>query len=391
MTDQTADSEAELVAVLRGVAGPDGADIVTAGLVDGITVRDGLVQLALRAERSQVGRMERVAAEASALLRRQPGVLNASVVLTSHRPPTPPAPPPANAGRSAPAPAQRPPAVTARPAAPSLTQPPPGMMRGHGEDPAGAKFLQTVRHVIAVASGKGGVGKSTVAVNLAASFGQMGLRTGLIDADIHGPSMGRMLGINRKPEMSGKTFQPVAAFGLKTMSMAYLVPEDQAMIWRGPMVMGALQQMLGQTDWGELDVMVIDLPPGTGDAQLTLAQRVVVAGAVIVSTPQDIALIDARRGVSMFEKVGVRILGVVENMSFFHCPNCGHDSHVFGHGGARTEALRLGVPFLGEVPLLLDVRQAGDAGLPIVLSAPESAGAVALQGVARAVWERVGQ
>ncbi len=383
MTDQVASVEAELVAVLRGVAGPDGPDIVTAGLVDGITIRDGLVQLALRAERSQVGRMERVAAEASALLRRQPGVLNASVVLTSHRPP-------ASAGQLAPAPAQRPPAATARPAAPSLTQPPPGMMRGHGEDPAGAKFLQSVRHVIAVASGKGGVGKSTVAVNLAACFGQMGLRTGLIDADIHGPSMGRMLGINRKPEMSGKTFQPVAAFGLKTMSMAYLVPEDQAMIWRGPMVMGALQQMLGQTDWGELDVMVIDLPPGTGDAQLTLAQRVVVAGAVIVSTPQDIALIDARRGVSMFEKVGVRILGVVENMSFFHCPNCGHDSHVFGHGGARTEALRLGVPFLGEVPLLLDVRQAGDSGLPIVLSAPESAGAVALRAVAQAVWERVG-
>ena len=379
MTDQVAGVEAELVAVLRGVAGPDGPDIVTAGLVDGLTVRDGLVQLALRAERSQVGRMERVAAEAATLLRRQPGVLNASVVLTSHRPP---APPPPAAAR---------PAATARPAAPSLTQPPPGMMRGHGEDPAGAKFLQSVRHVVAVASGKGGVGKSTVAVNLAACFGQMGLRTGLIDADIHGPSMGRMLGINRKPEMSGQTFQPVAAFGLKTMSMAYLVPEDQAMIWRGPMVMGALQQMLGQTDWGELDVMVIDLPPGTGDAQLTLAQRVVVAGAVIVSTPQDIALIDARRGVSMFEKVGVRILGVVENMSFFHCPNCGHDSHVFGHGGARTEALRLGVPFLGEVPLLLDVRQAGDAGMPIVLSAPESAGAVALRSVARAVWERVGQ
>ena len=362
---ETARLEHDLMAALRAVAGPDGRDIVTAGLVDGIQVKDGLVQLALRAERAQVGRMERVAAEAEALLRRQPGVLNASVVLTAHRP-APPAP-----------------------AAPSITEPPRGVMRGHGEDPNGAKFLQSVHRVIAVASGKGGVGKSTVAVNLATAFAGMGLRTGLIDADIHGPSMGRMLGITRKPDVVGQTLQPVQAFGLRTMSMAYLVPEDQAMIWRGPMVMGALQQMLGQTEWGELDAMVIDLPPGTGDAQLTLAQRVVVAGAVIVSTPQDIALIDARRGVSMFEKVGVRILGVVENMSYFHCPNCGHDSHIFGHGGARMEAMRLGVPFLGEVPLLLDVRQAGDAGLPIVLGAPESAGALALKAVARAVWDSV--
>jgi ATP-binding protein involved in chromosome partitioning len=183
--------------------------------------------------------------------------------------------------------------------------------------------------------------------------------------------------------------QPIQAFGLHAMSIGFLVPEQQAMIWRGPMVMGALQQLLGQTAWPELDVMVIDLPPGTGDAQLTLAQRVVVAGAVIVSTPQDIALIDARRGVAMFEKVGVRILGVVENMSFFHCPNCGHDSHIFGHGGARTEALRLGVPFLGEVPLLLDVRQAGDRGQPIVVAAPETAGARALRAVAEMVWESV--
>ncbi len=356
---------------LRAVAGPDGRDIVAAGLVDGIQIKDGLVQLALRTDRAQVGRMERVAAEATTLLRRQPGVLNASVVLTAHR--------------AAPV-ASAPPAPTAQP---SLTEPPRGVMRGHGEDPNGAKFLPTVHRVIAVASGKGGVGKSTVAVNLAAALAGMGLRTGLIDADIHGPSMGRMLGITRKPETVGKMLQPVLAFGLKTMSMAYLVPEDQPMIWRGPMVMGALQQMLGQTEWGELDAMVIDLPPGTGDAQLTLAQRVNVAGAVIVSTPQDIALIDARRGVAMFEKVGVRILGVVENMSFFHCPNCGHDSHIFGHGGARTEALRLGVPFLGEIPLLLDVRQAGDAGQPIVLSAPASAGALAFTTLAKSVWESV--
>ncbi len=346
------------------VAGPDGADIVSGGLVDGLTVKDGLVQLALRAERSQVGRMERVAAECAALLRRQPGVLNASVVLTAHRPPAPPA-------------------------EPSITAAPRGVRRGHGEDPAGAKFLPTVRHVIAVASGKGGVGKSTVAVNLAAALAGMGLRVGLIDADIHGPSLARMLGVTSKPETVGTMMQPVRAFGLETMSMGFLVPEDQAMIWRGPMVMGALQQILGQTAWGELDAMVIDLPPGTGDAQLTLAQRVVVAGAVIVSTPQDIALIDARRGVAMFEKVGVRILGVVENMSYFACPKCGHEAHVFGHGGARTEAARLGVPFLGEVPLLMDVRAAGDAGEPIVVAAPESAGAVAFRGLAEEVWKKV--
>ena len=366
MANATAELEARLTEALRSVPGPEGGDIVSAGLIDGLQAKDGLVQLALRAERALVGRMERVAADAVALLKRQPGVLNASVVLTSHRAAPPPAAPPNR-----------------------LTDPPPGMMRGHGEDPSGEKFLRGVRRVIAVASGKGGVGKSTVSVNLAAAFAQMGLRTGLVDADVHGPSMARMLGVNRKPDVVGKMLQPVRAFGLSAMSLGFLVPEDQAMIWRGPMVMGALQQMLGQTEWGALDVMVVDLPPGTGDAQLTLAQRVVVAGAVIVSTPQDIALIDARRGVAMFEKVGVRILGLVENMSFFSCPSCGHESAIFGHGGARTEAMRLGVPFLGEVPLLLDVRQAGDAGQPIVLAAPDSAGARALSAIAKTVWASV--
>ncbi len=371
MAEPIAATPDQLMQALRGVAGPDGTDIVGAGLVDGLQLRDGIVQLALRAERAQVGRMDRVAAEAASVLRAQPGVLAANVVLTAHRAAAP----------AAAAPAARP--------EPAMTAPPRGVMRGHGEDPHGPKFLSGVRRVIAVASGKGGVGKSTVAVNLAAAFAGMGLRTGLIDADIHGPSLARMLGVNRRPELVGQVFQPVSAFGIKAMSMAFLVPEDQAMIWRGPMVMGALQQIMGQTDWGELDVMVIDTPPGTGDAQLTLAQRVDLAGAVIVSTPQDIALIDARRGVAMFEKTGVRVLGLVENMSTFHCPQCGHDSPIFGHGGARTEALRLGVPFLGEVPLLLDLRAAGDAGMPAVLSAPESAGGQALLAIARAVWQAV--
>jgi ATP-binding protein involved in chromosome partitioning len=354
MVDQQAGFEARLMRALRGVAAPGGAtDIVTAGLVEGLQARDGVVHVSLRADRAHVREMEEVAREAKTALNTQPGVENVFVVLTAHRPESPPA-----------------------------AKPPAGR---HGENPNGEKFLKTVRRVIAVASGKGGVGKSTVAVNLAVGLSQLGLRVGLIDADIHGPSLARMLGVDTKPEVVDGLMQPIRAFGVRAMSMAFLVPENQAMIWRGPMVMGALQQMLGQTDWGELDAMVVDLPPGTGDAQLTLSQRVNVDGAVIVSTPQDIALIDARRGVAMFEKVGVPILGIVENMSFFACPGCGHESHIFGHGGARAEAAKLGVPFLGEVPLLLDVRQAGDGGRPILMSAPGSAGALALTGIAEKV------
>ncbi len=336
-----------MLGVLRALRAPGGGDIVGAGLVDDVQARDGLVQLVLRAERAHLPAMEALAREAEALLKRQPGVLNASVILTSHRP---------------------------EPAAAA---------------PAAEKFLKGVRHVIAVASGKGGVGKSTVAVNLAVSLAALGHRTGLIDADIYGPSLPRMLGVSRKPEVVGSIMKPVEAFGLRCMSIGFLVPEDQAMVWRGPMIMGALTQMLGQTNWGELDVMVVDLPPGTGDAQLTLSQKVSLSGAVIVSTPQDIALIDARRGVAMFEKVGVRVLGVVENMSYFACPHCGEVSTPFGHGGARAEAEKLGVPFLGEVPLLLDVRESGDAGRPIVLSAPESPGAQALRAIAARVWSTV--
>ena len=346
------DLNERLTGVLRTLRAPNGGDIVAAGLIDDLHVREGLVQLVLRADRSTLPAMEALAREAEALLKRQQGILNAQVILTSHR------------------------------SEPAKADPPPA---------AAEKFLTSVKHVVAVASGKGGVGKSTVAVNLAAAFAAMGLRTGLIDADIYGPSLPRMVGINRKPEVIGSIMQPIEAFGVRCMSIGFLVPEDQAMVWRGPMIMGALTQMLGQTNWGDLDVMIVDLPPGTGDAQLTLSQKVALAGAVIVSTPQDIALIDARRGVAMFEKVGVQILGVIENMSYFACPHCGETSTPFGHGGARAEALKLGVPFLGEVPLLLDVREAGDAGRPIVLSSPESAGAVALQKVAQQVWGNLDQ
>jgi len=337
--------EAGVMRLLRQVRGPDGRDLVAASLVDSISVTDGAVHVALRTDRAQLAAMEAAGHQLEAALRASPGVHQAAVVLTSHK-------------QAAPA-----------PAGPAAQE----------------KFLRDVGAVVAVASGKGGVGKSTVAVNLAVALAQTGRRVGLIDADIHGPSLPRMLGVQRKPALRDKIMIPIEAFGLRCMSIGFLVPEDQAMVWRGPMVMGALTQILGQTDWGALDVMVVDMPPGTGDAQLTLSQRVDLRGAVIVSTPQDIALLDARRGVAMFEKVGVPILGVVENMSFFSCPHCGGRTDIFGHGGAEAEAAKMGVPFLGAVPLLADVRAAGDAGLPVVAGAPESAAAAAFRAIANGV------
>ncbi len=340
-----------IMEVLAGIAAPGGGDLVSAGLVEGVSVAGGVVQVALRARRETIGAMEAAGKLAEAGLRTLPGVRQVAIVLTSHKQ--------------------------------AAATPPPA--RGHGPDIPAAEILKEVGAVIAVASGKGGVGKSTVAVNLAVALAGMGMRVGLIDADVHGPSLPRMLGVNRKPESRDGLMQPVEAFGLSCMSIGFLVPEDQAMIWRGPMVMGALTQMLGQVAWGTLDVMVIDLPPGTGDAQLTLSQKVTLKGAVIVSTPQDIALIDARRGVAMFEKVGVPILGLIENMSFFQCPHCGERTEIFGHGGARDEAVRMGVPFLGAVPLLLAVRQSGDAGRPIVLAAPDSEAGLAFKAIAARV------
>ena len=343
-----------LRAVLRGVVDPaSGRDIVAAGLVDSLAVRDGLVHLALRTDRSSAPAMEQVRRAAEALLSKQPGVVNATAVLTAHR-----AEPPA------------------RPAAPSRPAP-----------AAKAALLPEVANIVAVASGKGGVGKSTTAVNLAVALAQQGHRVGLLDADIYGPSLPRMLGVDRKPEIRDGMMVPLQAWGLSAMSIGFLVDPDAAMIWRGPMVMGALEQMMGQVHWGALDILIVDMPPGTGDAQLTMAQKVSLSGAVIVSTPQDIALIDARRGVRMFEKTLVPVLGLVENMSVFCCPNCGHRTELFGHGGARREAEALGIPFLGEVPLLLDIRTTSDAGTPICASDPESAAAQAFAAIARRVWD----
>ena len=349
--------------VLRSVTDPaSGKDLVAAGLVDGIEVRPGphgvLVQVSLLTDRAHAEAMEPVRQQVEKLLAGQPGVQNAAAVLTAHKAPAAPA-----AG---------------------------GHGHAHGrlaaEKPA---LLQQVRHIVAVASGKGGVGKSTVAVNLAVALARQGLKVGLLDADIYGPSLPRMLGLARKPEVRGDRMIPLDAWGLKAMSIGFLVDEGTAMVWRGPMVMGALEQMMGQVEWGALDIMIVDMPPGTGDAQLTMAQRVTMTGAVIVSTPQDIALLDARRGVKMFEQTRVPVLGLVENMSFFCCPNCGHRTEIFGHGGARAEAAKLGAEFLGEIPLLLDIRTAADAGTPIVASAPDSEGARAYALLAARVWDKV--
>ena len=250
--------------------------------------------------------------------------------------------------------------------------------------PAG---IPGIKHVVAVASGKGGVGKSTTSCNLALGFAALGLKVGILDADIYGPSQPKLFGLRGKPRLIGtRTLEPMERFGVKVMSIGFLVEEDLAMIWRGPMVISAITQMLREVAWGDLDVLVVDLPPGTGDASLTMAQQTPLAGAVIVSTPQDIALIDTRRGIAMFRKVNVPLLGVIENMSSFCCPDCGHVSPIFGHGGARIEAEKIGAPFLGEIPLDIQIRTTSDDGRPIVATEPESVHAKLYIGIARQVW-----
>ena len=297
-----------------------------------------------------------------------PGVLSVTAVLTAHsEAPSAPQQPQQASQPKGPAPSQQ-------------------QAQGAG---AARALGPGVRSIIAVASGKGGVGKSTTATNLALALASQGLKVGMLDADIYGPSQPRMLGISGRPNSpDGKTLTPLENYGVKCMSMGFLVAEDTPMIWRGPMVQSALQQMLRDVDWGELDVIVVDMPPGTGDAQLTMAQQVPLTGAVIVSTPQDIALIDAKKGLNMFRKVDVPVLGIVENMSVFVCPNCGHESHIFSHGGAKKEAERLGMEFLGEMPLDIAIRETSDSGQPIVVSNPESPQAKAYQAIAKRIWEK---
>ena len=253
-------------------------------------------------------------------------------------------------------------------------------------------MIPGVKSIIAVASGKGGVGKSTTAVNLALGIAAAGHKVGLMDADIYGPSMPRMMGITGQPVSDdGKTLQPLEYYGVKVMSIGFLVEEDTPMIWRGPMVQSALEQMMRDVNWGDLDVLVVDMPPGTGDAQLTMAQRVPLTGAVIVSTPQDIALLDARKGLNMFRKVDVPVFGIVENMSYFNCPHCGERSEIFAHGGARAEAERLGCDFLGEVPLDIEIRTTSDGGHPITVSQPDGAHAKSYRAIAETVWTKIDQ
>jgi ATP-binding protein involved in chromosome partitioning len=340
---------------LAKVMSPRGVALTDAGVLSVITVNDGKVFFSINVDAAEARAWESVRAQAEAAVRAVPGVTVAMIALTAERKPGAAAAPPPHRHTAgvAPASAHRPP------------QSPVSPMSKQAEIPG-------IAAIIAVASGKGGVGKSTTALNLALGLRDLGLRVGLLDADIYGPSVPRLTGIREKPRLDDdRKMIPIQRFGLAIMSIGFLVEEDTAMIWRGPMVMSAITQMLRDVAWGTLDILVVDMPPGTGDAQLTLAQNVPLKGAVIISTPQDLSLIDARRGLAMFRKVNVPVLGIVENMSYFQCPHCGTRSDIFGHGGARQEAERLGVPFLGEIPLHMSIRVTSDSGMPVVDSEPD--------------------
>ena len=369
-----------VVEKLKTVNGPDfSGNIIDLGLVSDIFIADAKVFFSITVPAARAQELEPLRAAAERAVKTIPGVAGAMVALTAEKKgggmeaPVPPRPAPAAAPRPAPAAAPRP----AAPDAPA----------SHSQ---GKRGVPGIAAIIAVASGKGGVGKSTTAVNLALGLAANGLRVGILDADIYGPSMPRLLGIKGRPEtVDGKILKPMERYGLKAMSMGFLVDEETPMIWRGPMVMSALTQMLREVAWGELDVLVVDMPPGTGDAQLTMAQQVPLAGAVIVSTPQDLALIDARKGLNMFRKVDVPLLGIVENMSYFLAPDTGKRYDILGHGGAKKEAERLGVPFLGEVPLTMNIRETSDSGQPVVVSEPNGPQAAIYRDIAGKVWARM--
>jgi ATP-binding protein involved in chromosome partitioning len=355
----------DVLNALAGVLGPDGAPLPATGKLSEIVAAEGKVFFSITVDADSVKQWEDARARAEAAVRALAGVTSVMVALTAERPDA--------AGSAGRAPQRRSqmPAGAARP------------REGGTPSPAG---IPGVAAIIAIASGKGGVGKSTVAVNLALALRDLGLKVGILDADIYGPSMPKLLAIREKPETAGGTrLKPITRYEMPVMSIGFLVEEETPMIWRGPMVMSALTQMLREVEWGTLDVMVVDMPPGTGDAQLTMAQQVPLKGAVIVSTPQDLALIDARRGIAMFRRVNVPVLGIVENMSTFICPHCGARSDIFGHGGARNEAERLGVPFLGEVPLDMAIREKSDAGQPVVATEPEGARAQSFRAIATRV------
>jgi ATP-binding protein involved in chromosome partitioning len=356
-----APTKVRVLEALKGIKVPGGdTDLVRQGLVSEIVINKGKVYFAISVDPARAGELEGLRQAAEKAVAEIPGVDSVAVTLTADRAPS------SGNGRGQGAPQGSP-----------VTRP--GAAREARHRPGG---VPGVANIIAVASGKGGVGKSTVAVNFALALKEQGLRVGILDADIYGPSMPRLLGLKGEPQQVADKLAPMEAYGVKAMSMGFLVDEETPMIWRGPMVMSALSQMLKDVAWGELDVLVVDMPPGTGDAQLTMAQQVPLAGAVIVSTPQDLALIDARKGLNMFRKVNVPVLGLVENMSAFVCPHCGERSDIFGHGGAKAEAARLGVPFLGEVPLLPAIRETSDSGRPVVATAPESPAAEAFRQIA---------
>jgi ATP-binding protein involved in chromosome partitioning len=330
-------SREDVLAVLSRIPTPGGGDLVGRDLIRALVIEGGTVRFVIEAPSPDEARtLGPVHQAAEAALKALPGVASVQVIITAHGPAAKPEPPNLKIGQH-PTPHQ-----------------------------GGPQRVSGIDRIIAVASGKGGVGKSTVSSNLAVALARAGRRVGLLDADIYGPSQPRMMGVTKRPASpDGKIIEPLHAHGVTMMSIGLMLKEDEAVIWRGPMIMGALQQLITQVAWGDLDVLIIDLPPGTGDIQLTLCQRTQLTGALVVSTPQDVALLDARKALDMFVKLKTPVLGLIENMSTYICPNCGHEAHIFGHGGVAAEARKLGLPFLGELPLNIDVRLAGDSGTPI--------------------------
>jgi ATP-binding protein involved in chromosome partitioning len=370
---------------LRRVKGPDlEGNIVDLGLVSEILLKDGRVSFSITVAAERARELEPMRQAAEKLVRDMEGITGVAAVLTAEKPQGSASAQP-RGGPRAESPRESPRVREARARAAAQAPPPaPSGAGRHVIEVAG------IKHMIAVASGKGGVGKSTTAVNLALGLKAIGLDAGILDADIYGPSQPRLLGLSGRPQLAkGNVLRPMQGHGLKAMSMGFMVDEGTPIIWRGPMVVSALTQMLRDVEWGNLDVLVIDMPPGTGDVQLTIAQQVPLAGAIIVSTPQDLALIDARKGLNMFRKVDVPVLGIVENMSYFVCPRCGERSDIFGHGGAEAEALKLGVPFLGAVPLHMDIRTTSDEGRPIVASSPDSVQAQIFRDIASKAWSEL--